>query len=130
MSHSIQIIQMQNLALAFTPALVVVWIMYRWSLNGGDALYALARMILQLLGIGYVLVYIFALSNPAIILMLLTLMLWGSRSIRVPLVSASTACLVAQYTFPFWYTSLPAVEPMLMMWPLVSFSKGMQAFVM
>ena len=75
MSNSIQIIQLQNLALAFIPALVVVWIMYRWSLHSGNALYALARMMLQLLGIGYVLTYIFAFNNPAIILVILTIML-------------------------------------------------------
>ena len=75
MSNSIQIIQLQNLALAFIPALVVVWIMYRWSLSSGNALYALARMMLQLLGIGYVLTYIFAVNNPAIILIILTVML-------------------------------------------------------
>ena len=75
MSTSVQIIQLQNLALGFVPVLVVVWIMYRWSLNSGYALYALARMMLQLLGIGYVLTYIFAVNNPAIILSILTVML-------------------------------------------------------
>ncbi len=75
MSTSVQIIQLQNLALGFVPALVVVWIMYRWSLNSGHALYALARMMLQLLGLGYVLTYIFAVNNPAIILSILTVML-------------------------------------------------------
>ena len=75
MSNSIQIIQLQNLVLAFIPALVVVWFMYRWSLNSGNALYALARMMLQLLGIGYVLTYIFAVNNPAIVLIILTVML-------------------------------------------------------
>ena len=75
MSNSVQIIQLQNLALIFVPALVVVWIMYRWSLNSGNALYALARMMLQLLAIGYVLTYIFAVNSAAIILIILTVML-------------------------------------------------------
>jgi len=75
MSDSVQIIQLQNLALVFVPALVVVWIMVRWSLNSGNALYALARMMLQLLTIGYVLTYIFAVNNVAIILIILTVML-------------------------------------------------------
>ncbi len=75
MSNSVQIIQLQNLALVFVPALVVVWIMVRWSLNSGNALYALARMMLQLLAIGYVLTYIFAVNSAAIILIILTVML-------------------------------------------------------
>ena len=75
MSNSVQVIQLQNLALIFVPALFVVWIMFRWSLNSGHALYALARMILQLLGIGYLLTFIFAVNNPAIILIILTVML-------------------------------------------------------
>ena len=75
MSNAVQVIPLQNLALAFIPAMLVVWIMYRWSMKGRNALYALARMMLQLLGIGYVLTYIFAVNNSAIILVILTIML-------------------------------------------------------
>jgi len=37
----------------------------------------------------------------------------------MPLFKASTACLEAQYTFPLAYTSLPAIEPTLIIWPFL-----------
>jgi putative ABC transport system permease protein len=72
---SIQIIPLSDLAIAFVPVAVVVLILYRWSLGGGFAMYALARMLLQLLAIGYVLTYIFQADQPWIVLVVLVTML-------------------------------------------------------
>ena len=58
MQHTINIIPFTNLSLAFVPVLLVIFIMYRWSLNFGNALYAIGRMLAQLLLIGFVLAYI------------------------------------------------------------------------
>ena len=75
MVSSIQIIPLADLAIAFIPVAVVVLILYRWSLGGGFAMYALARMLLQLLAIGYVLTYIFRAEQPWIVLGVLVMML-------------------------------------------------------
>lgn len=71
MQQSIQTIPLANLALAFIPALIVVGIMLRWSLQGWRALYAIARMLAQLLAIGFFLVYIFDTRHPAVVLLIL-----------------------------------------------------------
>ncbi len=75
MLASVQIIPLSDLAVAFIPVAVVVLILYRWSLGGRFAMYALARMLLQLLAIGYVLTYIFRTDQPWIVLMVLVTML-------------------------------------------------------
>jgi putative ABC transport system permease protein len=72
---SVQTIPSFSLAVAFIPVAVVVLILYRWSLGGGFAMYALARMLLQLLAIGYVLTYIFRAEQPWIVLVVLATML-------------------------------------------------------
>lgn len=75
MFASVQIIPLTDLALAFIPVAVVVGIMYRWSLSSGFAAYALGRMLLQLLAIGYVLTYIFEAERPWIVMGTLAVML-------------------------------------------------------
>ena len=74
MNNSIQIISYSNLALAFIPALATVAILYKWSLDFGNALYGIARMLLQLLLVGYFLVYIFASDSSLVVLSVLTVM--------------------------------------------------------
>ena len=75
MNASVQAISWQGLALAFLPAAVVVGIMFRWAAGAGVALYATVRMLIQLLLIGYVLVYIFEADQPAVIVAVLIVML-------------------------------------------------------
>ena len=57
MNTAVQSISLIGLALAFLPVAVVVFILYRWSLDGRTAIYAIGRMLLQLVLIGYVLTY-------------------------------------------------------------------------
>jgi putative ABC transport system permease protein len=57
--------------------------MHRWSLSAGSALYANARMLLQLLVIGYVLTYIFETDQPLIIIGVVTLMIGVSSWIAL-----------------------------------------------
>ena len=75
MFAAVQIIPLTDLAIAFLPVAVVVLILYRWSLGSGSAMYALVRMLLQLLAIGYVLTYIFEADQPWIVLAALAMML-------------------------------------------------------
>ncbi len=69
-----QTIPVFNLALAAIPALFVVFILWRWSVGARHSLAALARMLIQLLLVGYVLVYIFEADVPWIVLAVMSVM--------------------------------------------------------
>ena len=89
MSNSIHTIPYLNLAIACIPAAFVIGILIKWSHDYRDKLYALSRMLIQLLLIGYVLTYIFESDNPWFVLLVLILMLgvssWISlRSLKIP----------------------------------------------
>lgn len=75
MDSVVTIIPAQGLVLAFVPALIVIGIIYRWGAGAQTALYATARMLVQLLLIGYVLAYIFDADQPIIIIGVLMFML-------------------------------------------------------
>jgi len=75
MDTAVQIITLPRLALAFLPVLLVAGILYQWSLRGGTTLYALARMLLQLLAIGYFLTWIFDSDQPWVVALVLSVML-------------------------------------------------------
>jgi len=72
-----------GLATAFAPVLVVVAIMYRWGAGAGTALYATARMLAQLLLIGYVLIFVFETDHPIVIATVLAIMLVAASAISV-----------------------------------------------
>ena len=72
-----------NVALAFTPVLVVLIVMFRWSLAIGDSFVALGRMLIQLIVIGYALTWIFVLDSPLLVLALLSAMLLIASSIAL-----------------------------------------------
>ncbi|MDH3994878.1 MAG: ABC transporter permease, partial [Gammaproteobacteria bacterium] len=59
MDNPIITLSLTQLALAFVPVLITLGILWRWSFATGNAVYALGRMLLQLLLIGYVLAWIF-----------------------------------------------------------------------
>ena len=75
MNTAIQAIAWQGLVLAFLPAVIVIGIMLRWAAGAQTAVYATLRMLIQLLLIGYVLVYIFEADHPGIIIAVLVIML-------------------------------------------------------
>ncbi|MFQ3175654.1 MAG: putative ABC transport system permease protein [Psychromonas sp.] len=83
MSNSLAILPLQNLAIAFIPVSVVIIILFKWSLNGKFALYALSRMLVQLLLVGYFLNYLFAGANAWIVVLLLMLMVLFSSWIAL-----------------------------------------------
>jgi putative ABC transport system permease protein len=70
-----EIIPLANLALAFIPVGIVLLIMLGWSLNAGGGLVAIARMLLQLTLIGYLLNFIFATDSSFMVLGVLAIML-------------------------------------------------------
>jgi putative ABC transport system permease protein len=68
-------ISVARLALSFIPVAVVVVLMWRWHLGFGRSFHAIARMLLQLTMIGYVLVYIFQAKSGLVICGVLAVML-------------------------------------------------------
>lgn len=72
MNSTLQYIPYASLILCVIPVLMVVWILFRWSMGTGNVLYALVRMVSQLLLVGYVLLYIFNSDNPWVILLILS----------------------------------------------------------
>ena len=75
MNTALTTISMQGLIVAFLPVAIVIGIMFRWSAGAPTAIYASLRMLVQLLLIGYVLVYIFESDKPATIVAVLIVML-------------------------------------------------------
>ena len=83
MNGSVPAIDVLGLSIAFIPALVVVAIMYRWNAGAGIALYATVRMLVQLLLIGYVLIFVFETDRIAVVAAVLAVMLVVASAIAV-----------------------------------------------
>ncbi len=78
MSNGVIIIELPRLALAFVPVAVTLLVFLRWSLSVRNALWAVCRMLVQLLAIGYVLSWLFGANNGLLILLVLTMMVCAS----------------------------------------------------
>ena len=80
MGPSVESIPLARLLLIFIPVLLVVLIQWRWSLSAGTTIYAVVRMLSQLLVIGYVLVFLFRSDSPlvvsAVLLVMITVASW------------------------------------------------------
>ena len=83
MDNPVITLSLAQLSLAFIPVAITLAILVRWSFGVKNALYALGRMLLQLLAIGYVLAWIFGASNGLLILLVLAIMLSASAWIAV-----------------------------------------------
>ncbi len=83
MNTIIQDISAIDLAWVFVPAGIVIAILFRWALDARIAVYALARMLIQLLLIGYVLTYIFDAEQSGIIVAVLAVMLLAASWIAL-----------------------------------------------
>ena len=68
-------ITLTRLVFAFVPVAVVLALLLRYSLGAWNGLYATARMLIQLLVIGYVLTYIFTADQPYIVFAVLIVMM-------------------------------------------------------
>jgi putative ABC transport system permease protein len=90
---NIATISVPQLALSFIPVAVVVFLMWRWKKGHGRALQAIARMLLQLTLIGYVLVYIFQTDSGLVVIGVLTIMLLAASWIALNTVDLSKASL-------------------------------------
>ncbi len=83
MSPSLQTIPTLNLAISFIPVLITMVILIKWSLQAANALYAIVRMLVQLLLIGYFLTYIFESESASFILLVLCIMVVASSWIAL-----------------------------------------------
>ena len=76
-------IPLSNLAIAFIPVFVVLIIIWRWNIELKSSLYAIFRMIIQLLLIGYVLTYIFETNSNYVVIVVLSIMLLSASWISL-----------------------------------------------
>jgi len=73
--NKIETIPLENLSYILIPVLVVLIIMSKWKVKPSHAFYAMVRMFVQLLAIGYFLNSIFASNSAQITVAILSLML-------------------------------------------------------
>jgi putative ABC transport system permease protein len=86
---SIEIIPFERLFIAFIPAVLVIYLMFHWHLPYRKACYAILRMLIQLMLIGYALIMIFDASNSWMTLGVLTLMVVASSWIALNTLSTN-----------------------------------------
>jgi UDP-glucose/iron transport system permease protein len=87
MNHSLQTIPLFNLSLAFIPVLITIVILFKWSLRWTNALYAVSRMLVQLLLIGYFLTYLFDSDSAGVVVAVLAVMVFASSWIALGIVA-------------------------------------------
>jgi len=90
---NIATISVPQLALSFIPVAIVVVLMWRWHQGYGRALQAVARMLLQLTLIGYVLIYIFQTESGLVVSGVLAVMLVAAGWIALNTVDLSKKSL-------------------------------------
>ena len=93
MDNGIQSISLVNLALAFVPVLVVIIILWKWQMDYQTSVYSVARMLIQLMLIGYFLTYIFESDNAWIVVGVLCVMLFSASWIALRTLSYARKAL-------------------------------------
>ncbi len=90
MEPTLPTISLLRLAVAFIPVAAVLAILLHWSLGAWNALYATARMLIQLLIVGYVLTFVFAADQPYLVLAVLVVMMAAAAWIALRPLGART----------------------------------------
>lgn len=93
MTDLVQAIPVANLTLIIIPVMAVVGIFYKWHLKFTNPLYAIIRMLLQLLLIGYFLVYIFKSNSAWVVVIIFAVMVASSSWIALRTVKHKRAVL-------------------------------------
>ena len=83
MENALPLIPLPMLFYAFVPTFVLVWVMFRWSLGAWEAVYANFRMLVQLLGVGYLLTFVFETEEPAVIVAVIFVMIGAAAWISL-----------------------------------------------
>lgn len=81
------------MALILVPVAIVLWIQYKWSLDYKEGIYAVSRMLGQLLIIGYFLGFIFHADKAWIIVLMLSIMIMFSSWIALRTIKAQRKTL-------------------------------------
>ena len=95
MENPVITLSLPQLALAFVPVAITLLILFRWSFGTGNALYALVRMLVQLLLIGYALAWIFGAESGLLIMLVLSIMLLASSWIAMGTVKEQRKTLLS-----------------------------------
>lgn len=83
MDKSIQIIPIPNLLLALVPVVVVLFVLWKWNEGIRTSIWAMLRMLMQLILVGYVLTYIFESESAWMVVGVLAVMLFSSSWIAL-----------------------------------------------
>lgn len=83
MTSTVQTISLLDLSISFVPVFIVIIILWHWSLDYLNSIYAVLRMLLQLLLIGYFLTFIFKSDSAVIVSIVLAVMLFVSAWIAL-----------------------------------------------
>jgi len=90
MNNTISIIPLENLIFAFIPVFIVIYILYKWSLDYKHSIYAMIRMLIQLLLIGYLLTFLFESNSSLLVMFILIFMVVVSSWISLRTISIKT----------------------------------------
>jgi putative ABC transport system permease protein len=77
------------LILVFIPVVGLLIIIHKWTSEGRESLYGIARMLAQLLIVGYFLTYLFESDNVWVILAVLSIMVFSASWIALRTTKAS-----------------------------------------
>jgi len=83
MNTSIYDISFLNLLWVFIPVAIVIVIYMRWTQDKTTLFYAIFRMFIQLILIGYVLTYLFTADSPYLVVLVLSVMLIAASLIAM-----------------------------------------------
>lgn len=82
----------------FVPLIIVYYIYYKWSNDTISIPYALVRMVIQLIALGYFLTYIFETKNLFVLLFILSIMLVAASIISLrPVISKSKSLYLKSF---------------------------------
>lgn len=97
--NNIETIPLINLAYTLIPVFMVIVILIKWKLKTAHSLYAMSRMLVQLLAVGYFLNAIFASNSPEVTLLILAIMLLFSSWIALGTIKENRKQFFHQATF-------------------------------
>jgi len=95
MENSVLNIPLLRLSIAFIPVFIVMGIHFKWSLKPKNILYAISRMLGQLLIVGYLLTYIFQSNKFWLVIAVISMMVFFSGWIALRTVSEQRRSLVS-----------------------------------
>jgi putative ABC transport system permease protein len=93
MNNNVVQIEWFEIGIALLPMTLVVALLFRWSEKGWTAAHSIARMLIQLLVIGYFLIFIFEATHAWVICLVLAVMLTIASWISLESVSQSRRTL-------------------------------------